>query len=552
MHRVGLIWLRNGIVALFALALAAGMFLPVYTDEVGWRFQERAGFDGVDKLFSDGCGANTLARPPLFMMPVRYFSALLNGTFADPFYVRLSGVAYALLWAGLLLLLIRRIARPAEAAALSLCAVGLMALGNQPLLLVMSRPEQPVLLAVTAALLLAAKGWAEEGADTRAAVACRRSAALLALAGIALSYHLKGLFVVPVFAVCLFYASRGIVARRVQAVAGLTLVVITAVALSYWMGRLQCPDDPLLREQFARNNVGALLADARGIGDVLPIVGKLLGNVSVLKYVFLAAPRVAPLSEWLPVGQVDEQGVTAWAIALCGIWALTLVVAAAALALAAWQSWKARRIEPRIVVSLALLAAVLGWSATQAIRNFYEAGLILPLWMLATVFALAAPAKEKICGATLALLGATLGVCAWISIPLIGALWAPSLARSNMQVGYIDEQRNSVPVFGYAALEPEILATARLCSMPEPSRARAVMIDDLTYFTYMKSKLPQHRLGVTGLWKGSITDPVAYLKSRGSSGIIVGCRVLPANLRARAKSLAGSEGKFCCLAPPNW
>ena len=266
-----LIWLRNGIVALFALALAGGMFLPVYTDEVGWRFQERAGFDGMDKLFADGCGANTLARPPLFMMPVRYFSALLNGAFADPFYVRLSGVIYALLWTAMLLVLIRRIARPAEAAALSLCAVGLMALGNQPLLLVMSRPEQPVLLAVTAALLLAAKGWAEGDAPTGSGTAARRSAIVLALAGIALSYHLKGLFVVPVFAVCLFYASRGRIARRVQGIAGLALAAITATALFYWMGRLACPDDPILREQFARNNVGAILAGAKGMGDILPL-----------------------------------------------------------------------------------------------------------------------------------------------------------------------------------------------------------------------------------------------------------------------------------------
>lgn len=39
----------------------------------------------------------------------KYYSAFFNMTFADPFYVRLSGVFYGLLRFGLLLVLIRRI-----------------------------------------------------------------------------------------------------------------------------------------------------------------------------------------------------------------------------------------------------------------------------------------------------------------------------------------------------------------------------------------------------------------------------------------------------------
>ena len=90
--------LRKALFALLGAAILCGMFLPVYTDEVGWRFQERAGIDGVDKMFAETCGANTLARPPFFMMPVRAYSAFFNTAFADPFFVRVSGVLYALAW----------------------------------------------------------------------------------------------------------------------------------------------------------------------------------------------------------------------------------------------------------------------------------------------------------------------------------------------------------------------------------------------------------------------------------------------------------------------
>ena len=88
----GISWLRNAVLAVFVLAILAGIFYPVYTDEIGWRLQERAGFDGVDKLFTQICGPNTLAHPPFWRMPVRYYSALFNSLFADPLYVRLSGI----------------------------------------------------------------------------------------------------------------------------------------------------------------------------------------------------------------------------------------------------------------------------------------------------------------------------------------------------------------------------------------------------------------------------------------------------------------------------
>ena len=134
------------------------------------------------------------------------------------------------------------------------------------------------------------------------------------------------------------------------------------------------------------------------------------------------------------------------------------------------------------------------------------------------------------------------------SMIAITLIYGPSLVRANGQSGYIAAQPVSLPVSGYSVLKPRILATAKMCGIGRPDTTRAVMVDDLTYFTFMESHLPQHRLGVTGLWKGSMTDPIAYLKGRGSSGAVLGCHLLPPDLRARARG----DGKFCCLAPPNW
>lgn len=74
------------------------------------------------------------------------------------------------------------------------------------------------------------------------------------------------------------------------------------------------------------------------------------------------------------------------------------------------------------------------------------------------------------------------------------------------------------------------------------------MIDDVTYFAFIRSRLPQHQLGVIGGWNGEIKDPVGYLKSRNSDGAVVSCHLLDADMRARSKSI----GNFCCLGPPEW
>lgn len=521
----------------------AGIFLPVYSDEIGWRFQERAGIDGLDKMFSDLCGPNTLAVPPLFMMPVRHFSATLNLWFADPLYVRLSGIIYALVWLAMLLALVGRIAADAaQRRVLTIIAVGLMALANMPLLLVWSRPEQPLLLAATGAMLIALADR-DSTAATRTPTAWLRSAAILLLAAIAMSYHLKGLFLLPLLLACLIYSSRGPGSAWPRAGAAALIAVLAAQALSYWLGRLDCPGDPLLRAFYATHNFGADLSAIDTPARLFALIGELFGNISLWGYIQLAAPSPAPMANWLPAGQIGAEAAGRWNIALALAWFAVAALMAIGLARGALACWRKKRLDARIVLAVVLLGSIIAWSATQGVRNVYEASLILPLLMLGAILAISAGRLEGRAASLRDALALYLGLGAILSMGLTAALWAPSLARSNAQTGYIREQAYSLPVFGYGAIKPDILGLARTCGIPEPAQARSLLIDEATYFAFMPSRLPQHRLGVLGLWKGSIDDPVAYLKSRKSHGMILGCHLLPDELRARAKS----RGSLCCI-----
>ena len=542
--------LRVAVLAGFFVALALGVFLPIYTDEVGWRFQERAGFDGVDKMFSDTCGPSSLAVPPFFMWPVRLFSAALNALFSAPYWLRLSGVLYAVLWGVMLLSLVRRLgAERRQAAALAIIGFGLMCLANTPLILVMSRPEQPLLLATTAALLLALprRGQPEER-ETPARAAWLRSLGLLVLTVIALSYHLKGLFLFPVFLGVLVFASRGRAAIVPRALVAIALVAVTLVSAQYWAHRLACPGDAILRAEYARNSAGMDFATVHRLSDLPPLIAGLWHNVGLLDYISLAKPDEFPLSDWLPHGQLSDDVSDQWDFALRHLWELAIVFGLVGLAVATVRMIRARRIDPRVVLAGAILVTLLGWGATRLVRNFYEAAFMLPLLMMAMLLLLSAAGNARWFSIARTAVAGVIGIAALVSIPLTVAIWKDSLVQSWLQEGYVKGQGHSVAFRHFNHVRHEIRATAKLCNIPPPERAKGLVLDDLSYFPYMRARLPQHQLGVVGIWKGTISDPIAYLKSRGSDGVLVSCGLLPPDLLKRAKR----HGDFCCLGPPGW
>ena len=539
-------------VAIYVIAILLGIFLPVYTDEVGWRLQERAGFDGVDKMFSDICGANSLAQPPFFMMPARWFSAALNGLFAAPAYVRLSGIAYALAWGALLIALIRRASvSPGQRCALGAIALGLLCLGNTPLLMVLSRPEQPLILCGAAAMLVALRDPFEQrfGAiPASAGTAWGRSLVIMGLTAIALSYHIKALFMAPMLLGCLVLASRGRAAHLPRGAVAAAMSAMIAVAGFYWVHRLQCPGDPVLAREHSHVNAGALLVRIESWRDLPPVLLRIVRNTDPFAYVALAVPVPNPLSQWLPPRQLSVATAIHWRTALTAAWALVLALALASMVIACVRGWRQRRLDPRLVLAAATISTIAGWSATQLIRSFYEAGFVLPLLALSAVLLLAAAEPGRRFQRIQLGVAAILTACAFTSVVLSVGIWGPSLRKAWGQRGYVEGQGHSVAIRGFARVEREISDAAKLCGIPPATRARALMIDDVTYFPYMRSYLPQHQLGVTGMWRGTIPDPVAYLKSRGSDGIIVSCRLLPPELSVRARR----SGGFCCLAPPAW
>jgi hypothetical protein len=279
-----------------------------------------------------------------------------------------------------------------------------------------------------------------------------------------------------------------------------------------------------------------------------PLLRSLGANINLLDYVSLARPESEPLSDWLPHGQVTDALSDRWDRALRLLWLLALELGLLALAVAAVRAIRERRLDPRLVLAGCLMISLFGWGVTRLVRNFYEAGFMLPLLMIAVLLAVSAARGNGWLRVTGTAVAIVIGAAGLLSIPLTIAIWKDSLIQSWLQEGYIRGQEHSVAFRHFNHTRREIRATAQLCHIPPPGKAHGLLLDDLSYFPYMTSRLPQHQLGVVGVWKGSISDPVAYLRSRGSDGMLVSCVLLSPELLRRAHR----HGEFCCLGPPDW
>ena len=540
-----MLWAQRIAIALFVGSLLIGMLVPVYTDEVAWRYLERAALDGIDKPLNDGCGPNSFASPVFFMWPVRAFSAAMGTQFADPFYVRLSGIFYALLITALTVLLIRRLAAGERQARLVTTIVfSLLGLGMMPWVLVWSRPEQPLVAALLGAALIAfGSGGAPR--ETTSATTWRRAIAILLLGLVALSYHLKGVVLAPAFAVCLLWCGRGRGTFRPRLIVGGVLVIATALAAHYWVDRSRCPGDPILAAHYAQANIAAALS--RG-DDWRSMVAGVLRNANPMSYVWLISPSTNPMSRWLPIHLIGRDEAQLWLSILVLCWKPVLYFSLALLAFVAFGQLRARRLDLRLVLPITLFGVAIVWAASQLRPNIYESLFGLPLLALVIVLALSSPMVRS----------GWLRWGEWLAMPLLlvaiaspvrmTMLYGPAMIAAAGQRGYIADQPFSQPVFGYDDIQPRILATARQCGIPLDRRLHGLLIDDTTYFAFVRSYRPEHWLGTLSVWNGSISDPVAHLRGIGSDGMVVGCHMLAADLRGRAHS----NGPFCCLGPRDW
>ncbi|MDB5716016.1 MAG: hypothetical protein JWO15_3413 [Sphingomonadales bacterium] len=539
-------FLKRHIGALVALIPACGillgMLVPIYVDEIAWRFLERSTIDGgIDRAMSESCGPTVMAAPPVFMVPMRYIGNAIALAFSDPFYVRLIGVAGSLAWLVLLWVLITRIGRDLrERRALHLLAFAMVSTGVLPLMLVLSRPEEPMILTLTIALLATLWGWGRKQAPSRPAQAWTAAVIVVLMAAIALSFHPKGVIYAPVFVLCALLSSSGSKGRWLRPLAAGIIIVLTVIAIPYWSSRFKCPDDPILVAKLAHQNLA--LFNFRN-GSILETLRAALAGANPMQYVRLTEPAPFYMSDWLPTDVVSRSIADPWRRIIYFCWTIAFSLGLFSLVITAVRIVKEKVFDPRALMPVALGMTVLGWGALQIVKNDYEASLVVPVCAIAIVFAVRSACYDDGTLRWIERIGAMFATLAFVSVALVMIYYTQPLWEASRQSGYLRKQRLSISPYGFDKLRPHILATGRMCGLTPDTRTHGLLVDDVTYFAYMGTYRPLHWTGVLSIWNGSIADPAAFLSSKNSSGIILGCDFLKPELRSRARR----NGQFCCL-----
>jgi hypothetical protein len=530
--------LRIAAIAALLVTFVVAFFMPIYTDEVTWKwFQSRLFHDGfVNISLFPQCGATFTTTPLWFMVPLRTVEAWVYGDLTNPLWLRFLGIATCLVWIGIMLAMLRG-ALGVRLSDLTLAGTvaGFLGLGVLPMLLVINRPEQVLLIGLTVVFLLPFlqpdRTTASREALTLAGVLC--------LVVLLFTEHAKALLFLPLIAAALF-----LVARRwwVQIPGVLLLSYFAGASYRYWQTSQSCPGDPAFAQAIKTQFLQLSLLTSHPIAFLQQAAANLLQSRSYVANIRFKDPFWV---DWLPPHMVPAPVDQLVNIGVMAFFAVLIVVTAFNVMVLVRKDWNAGAVSRRLLMVASALASLLALAAFQRLKFFYESTLVLPL--LGLIAAVAMPGywwqKAPARGRSLAtvLIGLAL-----VSQTVLWVFLVPQVDRDLSRGGYLDKQVTSFSAMDYGRQRTEVLNTARRCGIHPEDRPRHLVLDDLTYTAFIDSYQPFHiphvNRGGSELFGRLPTDHmVKLLREWRSAGIVAACRLIPAELHPVA------NGPYCCV-----
>ncbi len=527
------------------LSFAVAFFLPVYTDELGWKLIEgRMYLDGLQSVkLLPQCG-NYAVPIPRLLLPFRYLDSLLYERVDDPIFIRVSGFLLGLAQLCIAWVIVSRILRRAitrwtsAVLVLSFATIGIM-----PFLLVMNRPEQ----ILSTAILILALPLIFDASPPRLGVLLDILQGLIVtlFCGFVISEHPRGLFVLPLMLLFLFRFSS----RQIIAWAGAVCIsVIGFAALGNWSALSAC-SDPSVHRILMLENITIAEADHQLLAYLRALLSEDVHEPLRALYIkqfqfnyYFTSDMIPPASGWL-----------AWTVrkitsaAFVGLF----MAGASAFILAAAGAVRSRRLDMPVAALTALWAF---WAASSIARVFkadYEEAVMMPVLVLSTVGSLWVARYEisnwlgmlrfqRLCR------GAFVGLIGLALVNQATLLWnyAPWVLGAWTDPGYARKQKWSIVPFGYSRLRPQIVAAGAMCGLRSHDRLHHLVVDELTYYVFRSSFQPilATYIDQDG-WGNHIVDYHRLLAGIGSQGLIARCQSIPTELRNEAKQF----GQFCCL-----
>lgn len=516
----------------FLVSIWMAFYTPIYPDELFWKIiaSRLQADDGKLVYLFAQCHQGQWIDAPWTWYPAMWINSWLFEDASQTSDLRVHG------WTVFLILLMLWTCLLRHKSGLGwfdsfLAVSAVLSIGMMPFLMVLARPEQPLLLLLTISLLTVLikppemrVGWGRGLLYTLG----------FALIGILMAAtHPKGLFLFPVLLVLAW--------RQVRSLSLMFFLVLVLGLAAYdtqqvWQLRTSCPEFPGLMKMLQSLTLrpGVFFSDPVGFIKAGVVNVLAFGN-----YIASIEFRQSYISSWMPAAAVD------WTvahplvqIANTLIW-LPPVMAVAIIGtnvLATRRSFN----WPVALIWFTLSMAIVTIAALQMAKNFYEASMIWPLILLLTIFSfdkpLAKPTGPAIRIFLSILMGAALvsGIVRFDRFGDVTQDWRKLRSEQTER----SEQRNE-------ALQD---FARQQCQIGDD--AKRLVLDKDSYQSFWKHEQPIFLDYAAGWW-GAESDIRQTLRDRQVGGLVSKCERVPEVLRPfmiQDSDRSGATGGFCCLA----
>lgn len=547
MHRQSLIWgalfLSIGFFCVFELT----RFVPLFTDEISYKILYARYFldKGVAPTLFPTCRMNLISYFPWSFVPFKVVESLIYQDLSFPLKLRYFGMFYFLIYLGLAYLLTEdRFKNLKDWSSLKsiIWVLGLSSLGILPFIMVLNRPELPVLIFLMVLMALTAKdsSWLSRSKFSAALGTVFYFLCVLGL----FSYHPKLLFFTPFMLAVGFLVFK----NRLQQILIAAGVLVSALhSFVFWKELISCPLDSKLRASLASNTISNLNGPLR-IGEV---IRQLLFNLkSSVDYFGFLRFSGGSSSFYLPYLGKNELMTNPF-LALCfklwngcfGFLILSLAgVVSFSFAVRVISIFKKRARLSESLIFFSLLISFLTLLAMTIRKTFYDSTLIVPLFFILCMEAfpkLPEVWREKI-----------------MKILLPGVLILGLASQCILLANYSKFRGEwtlggDIPgsLFGSSGYHSEeinhrVVKLGQKCGIFPNSGVKHVILDELSYPSYWKTSEPYHALFLPlGRSEQELSYLNSFLRQHQSGGYLARCR----HLVEKWAEVAKRDGDMCCI-----
>lgn len=519
-----------GLLVTIGLVGYLAFFFPIHEDEVGWKLMLTRFWrdNGSSVNYMASCAPDFTVAIPKFLYPAAILEAWLYQDITNIHKLRIFGMVSVSLW-GLLLLWIRNCIQSTSKN--TSAGFGLLFLGYLPIGIFMNRPEQTLLLSVTLMIalpLVKPKNKAQE----LAVFLC-----FLLAANVFLFHHLKGLFFLPLLFAAIWFLQ---IAGLLRGMMALATVMAAASSYLFYNNKNQCPLDPDFLAWMKSN----MLSPADFIQQPLQTLAACFRNLSQwTAYIHSTLFIDNFYQARMPTGQPLTflvNAVNKLIKLLVFLWLFRWLIDVVGLLKIRRSRWRS---DYPLIASLCLFVAVIAMALLQGRKNFYESHLVLPILVIMGVLVggRGLPVSRWFVGLDQLFVRAV-WVAVAVSVTLLGLQVIPATKTAWLQEMQFQETRAGVWVssFGLKEREKRVYTLAQRCGIQDGPQTQHLVIDELTYPYFAKTKEPFFRV-VTGIHPDKLAE---LMRGANSPGFIGQCQYLPLHYLSQAERI----DNLCCIS----